>query len=121
MKKSFLLFLLTAGSLSAQETIAEPKPASKVEYGLEGMIGLSAGHRTVGINVGGPSLKVRIGSLKAGFGAFPSLVIVDDRAYPRLAVSPIVEYKSFLLITPYYGYDNKDRQIWTFGFGYRFK
>lgn len=122
MKRIVLALLFVTGSLFAQEKEAgKPKEATKIEYGLEGMIGLSAGSHTFGINVGGPSLKIKLGNVKVGFGAFPSLVIVDDKAYPRLAVSPIIEYKKLMLITPYYGYDTKDRQIWTFGLGYKFK
>jgi len=91
------------------------------EAGFEGMIGLSYGSKTVGINVGGPSLKFKVTpNFKIGVGAFPSLIILDKKAYPRLAVSPIIEYKKWMLIAPYYGYDTKDKIIWTLGLGYKF-
>jgi len=96
------------------------KPEKQIDLSLEGMIALSVGDGIVGINVGGPSLKLKINSFKIGVGAFPSLILMDEKALPRLAVSPIVEYKKWMLITPYYGYDSKDRMIWTFGLGYKF-
>lgn len=121
MKRKFILLLLcaTANPLFAQ-TETPTKEKKQVELGLDGMIGVSYGSETLGINVGGPSLKFRINKFKIGVGAFPSLIVVDDKATPRLAVSPIVEYRNVMLITPYYGYDSKDEQIWTFGLGYRF-
>jgi hypothetical protein len=104
----------------AQTQTTEVKPKKKVEWGIDGMLGISYGSETLGINVGGPSLKFRAGKFKIGAGCFPSLIVVDKKAMPRLAVSPIAEYRNFMLITPYYGYDSKDRQIWTFGAGYKF-
>ena len=103
----------------AQDT-ATSQPKKQVDFGLEGMIGLSYGSETLGINVGGPSLKFRFNKFKVGVGCFPSLIIVDNKAFPKLAVSPIVEYRNIMLITPYYGYDSKDKAIWTFGLGYKF-
>ena len=104
-------------ALAQTETTAQTK---KVEWGIDGMLAVSYGSKTLGINVGGPSLKLRLNIFKIGVGAFPSLVIIDKKAMPRLAVSPSIEYKNIMLITPYYGYDSRDRQIWTFGAGYRF-
>ena len=94
---------------------------AKIDFTLEGMIGVSFGDGIIGINVGGPSLKLKAKDFKIGVGAFPSLVIMHDKAAPRLAVSPIVEYKKWMLITPYYGYDSKDTMLWTFGIGYKFR
>lgn len=112
------------GSCFAQNPEA-PKPEQtkeekKIDIGLDGMVGVSIGEKTVGINVGGPSLKFRINKCKIGVGAMPSLFIRDDRAVPRLAVGPVAEYEHWMLIVPYYGYDADDKQIWTFGIGYRF-
>lgn len=115
--------LLAAFSANAQETtpVVTPAPEKKIEAGFDGMIAMSYGSDTFGINVGGPSLKYKFTkSFKIGVGAFPSLMIADDKAIPRLAVSPIIEYKNWMFITPYYGYDTKDKQIWTFGVGYKF-
>ncbi|GEP51494.1 hypothetical protein FNO01nite_21660 [Flavobacterium noncentrifugens] len=99
----------------------ETKAEKQINLTLEGMIGISVGDGIVGINVGGPSLKLKIKDFKIGVGAFPSLIIMDKKAVPRLAVSPIVEYKKWMLITPYYGYDSKDKMLWTFGIGYKFR
>lgn len=113
-----LMLSITLGFAQQKET---PKEPSKFEAGFEGMIGLSYGSDTFGINVGGPSLKYKAAPhFKLGVGAFPSLIVLDKKAYPRLAVSPIIEYKKWMFITPYYGYDAKDDTIWTFGFGYKF-
>jgi hypothetical protein len=119
--------MVTSASVSAQDnpvpavTQTTPAPEKKFEAGFEGMIGLSYGNETLGINVGGPSLKYRIAKdFKIGVGAFPSLIIVDSKAYPRLAVSPIIEYKKWMAITPYYGFDTSNKAIWTFGLGYKF-
>lgn len=122
-KSILLLFLCSAPAFcqEAEKPKTEEKQTEKIDIGLDGMLGLSVGNNVVGINVGGPSLKFRYRNIKIGVGAFPSLIILDDKAAPRLAVSPIVEYKKWMLITPYYGYDSKDKMIWTFGLGYKFK
>lgn len=92
-----------------------------MEAGFEGMIGLSASDRILALNVGGPSLKYKLSaSYKIGIGAFPSLILFEDKVLPRLAFSPIIEHKKWLLIVPYYGYDTKDRMLWTVGLGYKF-
>lgn len=115
------LMLQCAGSAIAQEQVNAPAPDKKFEAGFDGMLAVSAGEKTYAVNVGGPSLKYKFTSfLKIGVGAFPSLFVRDRQAVPRLAVSPIVEYKRWMFITPYFGYDSKGKQIWTFGFGYKF-
>lgn len=126
MKRDFTLaglfwaLLATAFAFSQAENPVPGKPKKQIDLGFDGMIGLSYGSETWGINVGGPSLKLRINKFKIGIGAFPSLIIADQKAMPRLAVSPIVEYRNIMLLTPYYGYDSQDEQIWTFGAGYKF-
>ena len=40
------------------------KPEKQIDLSLEGMIALSVGDGIVGINVGGPSLKLKINSFK---------------------------------------------------------
>lgn len=115
----YLLF--SSNCMLSQNTEPQLKPEKLVDLGFEGMIGLSFNKETIGINVGGPSLKFKFNkNFKIGVGAFPSLVIIDKKAYPKLGVSPIVEYKNWMFIAPYYGYDSKDQLIWTFGLGYRF-
>jgi len=118
-----MLFLnASAFAQNQAETTAVPtETKTKIDLTLEGMIGVSLGDGIVGINVGGPSLKLKINQIKIGVGAFPSLIIMDEKAVPRLAVSPILEYKKWMLIAPYYGYNSKDNIIWTFGMGYKFR
>ena len=119
---SAVLFSCVAISQTKEETKLEPKGENpSVDLALEGMIGVAVGNNAVGINVGGPSLKLKLKNYKIGVGAFPSLLILNGEAVPRLAVSPIVEYKKWMLITPYYGYDAEKKMIWTFGLGYKFK
>lgn len=118
--KAVLLGALLTASVAFSQTPEPAKEEKKVDLGLDGMAGISVGKKTVGINVGGPSLKFRINKFKIGVAAMPSLFIRDDRAVPRLAVGPVAEYGHWMLIAPYYGYDNDDRQIWTFGAGYKF-
>lgn len=115
-----LLLLCTRISFAQTEPAPQPEKAS-FEMKFEGILAVSCGSSAFGINVGGPSLKYKFApDFKVGVGAFPSLIVLDDKAVPRLAVSPIIEYKRWMLITPYYGYDAKNKQIWTFGIGYRF-
>jgi hypothetical protein len=117
----FLLLISTVGFTQTEAAPQSPPPEKKIQVGFEGMVGLSFNKETIGINVGGPSLKFKCSKdFKIGVGAFPSLVVIDEKAFPRLAVSPIIEYKHWMIITPYYGYDTKDNQIWTYGLGYRF-
>lgn len=100
---------------------SEKRTVKNVEAGFDGLLAVSYGSVALGINVGGPSLKYRFTkNFKIGAGAFPSLLIMDDKAQPRLGVSPIIEYKHWMLIAPYYGYNTKNKQIWTFGIGYKF-
>ncbi len=122
--KTVLLAILLqwAGNAFAQEQpVPAPSAEKKFEAGFDGMLAISAGEKTWAINVGGPSLKYKFTPIfKVGVGAFPSLFMRDRQAIPRLAVSPIVEYRRWMFITPYYGYDSKGKQIWTFGLGYKF-
>lgn len=98
-----------------------PAIAKNIEAGFDGLLAVTYGSNALGVNVGGPSLKYKFTKkFKVGVGAFPSLFIADDKAVPRLAVSPIIEYNRWMFITPYYGYDSKNKQIWTFGIGYKF-
>lgn len=126
IKKALLLSAVLFSCAVISQTQNEPKAEVKaekttVDFALEGMIGVVVGNNAVGINVGGPSLKLRLKNYKIGVGAFPSLLILKGEAVPRLAVSPIVEYRKWMLITPYYGYDAEKKMIWTFGLGYKFK
>ena len=126
VKKGLLAFMVMQGGLlmaqnNEQQPVQATEPPKKIEAGFDGLLAVSYGSDAFGINVGGPSLKYKFTkNFKVGVGAFPSLFIADDKAVPRLAVSPIIEYRKFMVITPYYGYDSKNKQIWTFGLGYKF-
>jgi hypothetical protein len=114
-------FFLLFSTLVFSQNEAVAKPEKKIETGFEGMLAVSFNSKTIGINVGGPSLKFKCSkNFKIGVGAFPSLLILDKKAAPKLGVSPIIEYKHWMLIAPYYGYDAKNKQIWTYGLGYKF-
>jgi hypothetical protein len=116
----FALVLLCYHNSFAQ-TQEAPKPTSKMEAGFEGMIGLSGSDRILALNVGGPSCKYKLSKdFKIGIGAFPSLILFEYKVLPRLAFSPIMEHQHWLFIAPYYGYDTKDRMLWTIGVGYKF-
>ena len=125
MKDKLLIILvlicLIMPSNNFAQTQEPPKPASKMEAGFEGMLGLSASDRILALNVGGPSCKYRFSNtFKIGIGAFPSLILFEDKVLPRLAFSPIIEHKKWLFIVPYYGYDKQDKMLWTVGLGYKF-
>ncbi|MFV8339337.1 hypothetical protein ACNQGL_08690 [Flavobacterium sp. LB3P21] len=123
LKNVFLLvFVCLSSKLCISQTKEEePKAVKKFDMAIDGMLGISYNGKALGINVGGPSLKLKWRKdLKIGVGAFPSLLVMDKKAAPRLAVSPIIEYKKWMVIAPYYGYDSSDRIIWTYGLGYKF-
>lgn len=120
--KSFLLFAFLFSTLISAQTEEKVKPESKIEAGFEGILGLSYSERIVGLHVGGPSFKYKLSkNFKIGMGAFPSLIMLDDKVLPRLGFSPILEYKKWNFIAPYYGFDSKNRELWSFGLGYKFK
>lgn len=119
MKVTFLAILFS--SLSFAQTEEKVKPESKIEAGFEGILGLSYSERIVALHVGGPSFKYKLSkNFKIGMGAFPSLIMLDDKVMPRLGFSPILEYKKWNLIAPYYGFDSKNKELWSFGLGYKF-
>ena len=119
-KKQILVLMLLSCFFSFAQIEEKPKPESKIDAGFEGMIGLSANNKAIALNVGGPSLKYKLRNhFKIGIGAFPSLIFLDKKIAPKLAFSPIVEHNKWLFIAPYYGYDAKNKMIWTFGVGYK--
>lgn len=119
--KIALGFFLLFSTLGFSQNEPAVKPEKKIEAGFEGMVAVSFNSKAIGINVGGPSLKFKCSkNFKIGVGAFPSLLIMDKKAVPKLGVSPIIEYKHWMIIAPYYGYDTKNKLIWTYGLGYKF-
>ena len=121
-KKQLLFVAVLISAFSFAQTAEKAKPESKISAGFEGILGLSYSERIVGLHVGGPSFKYNLGNnFKIGIGAFPSLIMLDDKVMPRLGFSPIIEYKKWNFIAPYYGFDSKNRELWSFGLGYKFK
>ncbi|WP_329806623.1 hypothetical protein [Flavobacterium facile] len=119
MKVMFLVLLFSVVSIA--QTEEKVKSENKIEAGFEGILGLSYNERIVALHVGGPSFKYKLSSnFKIGMGAFPSLIMLDDKVMPRLGFSPIIEYKKWNFIAPYYGFDSKNSQLWSFGLGYKF-
>lgn len=120
--KSFLFVAILFSTISFAQTPEKVKPENKIEAGFEGILGLSFSERIVALHVGGPSFKYNLGNhFKIGMGAFPSLIMLDDKVMPRLGFAPILEYKKWNFIAPYYGFDSKNRELWSFGLGYKFK
>jgi hypothetical protein len=120
-KKNIFLLMLLSCFCGFAQTDEKPKSESKIDAGFEGMIGLSVSNKVIALNVGGPSLKYKLRNhFKIGIGAFPSLIFLDKKIYPKLAFSPIVEHNKWLFIAPYYGYDGNNEMIWTVGIGYKF-
>jgi hypothetical protein len=122
MRMSLILPLLIATSFVAksQDTTAT-KNRSKLDLGLEGMIGLSFGNEFYALNVGGPALFLALNKdLKIGIGAFPSLYLLDDRLGARLGVSPRIDYKNLVVMAPFYHRDRTETWIWSVGLGYKF-
>jgi hypothetical protein len=119
--KRIVIFFLLSLSFGFGQTQKNVKSQNKMEAGFEGIIGLSFSDKILALNVGGPSLKYKISdNYKIGMGAFPSLILFENKVLPRLAFSPIIEHKKWLFIAPYYGYDGKDNMLWTLGVGYKF-
>ncbi|MFM9987953.1 hypothetical protein [Flavobacterium sp.] len=119
--KKYILLLMLLSCFCGFTQTEKPKSESKIDAGFEGMIGLSVSNKVIALNVGGPSLKYKLKNhFKIGIGAFPSLIFLDKKIYPKLAFSPIVEHNKWLFIAPYYGYDANNEMIWTLGVGYKF-
>lgn len=112
------LQLLAVAAL-AQE--AESRRAARWDFGLEGMLGVSAGPDFYALNVGGPSLLLQVHRhWKVGFGALPSFYVKEGSTGAKLGVSPRVDYKSFVLIAPFFHFEQSDRWVWSVGLGYKF-
>lgn len=119
MKVIFLAILFS--TICFAQTPENVKPEPKIEAGFEGILALSYSERIVGLHVGGPSFKYKFSkNFKIGMGAFPSLIMLDDKVMPRLGFSPIIEYKKWNFIAPYYGFDSSNKELWSFGLGYKF-
>lgn len=121
MKYVLLLTALLTGQFLFAQSSDSTRPRRKLSVGLEGMAGVSFGDKTVAFNVGGPHLKLKFTpELSVALAAFPSLLIVDSKAEPRLGIGPRLDYRSFVLIVPAFFHNKTDRWIWTAGVGYKF-
>mgnify|MGYP003600259933 FL=1 len=119
MKVIFLAILFS--TICFAQTPENVKPEPKIEAGFEGILALSYSERIIGLHVGGPSFKYKFSkNFKIGMGAFPSLIMLDDKVMPRLGFSPIIEYKKWNFIALYYGFDSSYKELWSFGLGYKF-
>ncbi|WP_114751411.1 hypothetical protein [Pleomorphovibrio marinus] len=112
------------------ETPSNPEPSeikspkkskAKLDFALEGMVGFSMWQDFYAFNVGGPSLKLRITEdLSIGVGALPSFYVYEGRTGARLGVSPRVDYKQWVFITPFLHMDSRDEWVFSVGLGYKF-
>lgn len=121
-KKQLLVVIVLFSTFSLAQSEQKQKPETKIEAGFEGILGLSFSERILALHVGGPSFKYKLSTnFKIGMGAFPSLIMLDDKVMPRLGFSPILEYKKWNFIAPYYGFDSNNKALWSFGLGFKFK
>jgi hypothetical protein len=118
---AFLVPVLLTGQFLFAQSADSTRPRRQLTVGLEGMAGVSAGNNTIAFNVGGPHLKLKLNkSIAVALAAFPSLLIVDGKAEPRLGVGPRLDYRNLVLIVPGYFHNKSDKWIWTAGLGYKF-
>ncbi|WP_066839750.1 hypothetical protein [Rufibacter ruber] len=105
----------------AQEQEKKEKENPKWDIGMEGRLGFAAGNDFYAFNVGGPSLMLRLNDdWKIGVGALPSFYIKEGKTGAKLGVSPRIDYKHFVLIAPFFHFDNPDKWVWSIGLGYKF-
>lgn len=122
--KLFVLLIpaLLAGRLLFAQSADSTRSPRPLSIGLEGMAGVSFGDKTVAFNVGGPHLKLKLGPFwSVALAAFPSLLIVDGKAEPRLGIGPRLDYRKLVLIVPAFFHNKSDKWIWTAGLGYKFQ
>lgn len=119
----FLLLLnliILTNAVKSQDTSANHQ-ASQVKVRVEGMLAFSAGQDFYSMNVGGPSLFLILNrNWKIGIGALPSLYLLNGKLGARLGVSPRIDYKSWVLIAPFFHRDTTGEWISSVGLGYKF-
>ncbi|MBL7842600.1 MAG: hypothetical protein JNK44_01965 [Cyclobacteriaceae bacterium] len=118
----FLLVLIfNIEKLLAQTDQALPDQKSNWNVGMEGMLGASVGKNFYSFNVGGPSLHLRLTKdLKIGVGALPSFYVRDGKTGAKLGVAPRLDYKSWVLIVPFFHFDKTEVWVASAGLGYKF-
>jgi hypothetical protein len=115
-----LFFICISFTVKSQEHHTV-KSSSRLDVGLEGMIGFSVGKNFYSMNVGGPSLFLVLNKdWKIGMGAFPSLYLLEGKLGARLGVSPKVEYKNLIFFAPFFYREKTEKWIWSVGLGYKF-
>jgi hypothetical protein len=120
--KTILVGALGLASLPALGQADSTATRRKADFGLEGMLAASIGPRFYSLNVGGPSFRLRLTKdLKVGVGALPSLYVKDGKLGAKLGVSPRLDYRDFVLIAPFFHFENQNRWKWSVGLGYMFK
>jgi hypothetical protein len=92
--------LLSIAGMGQEKNNEKP---SKVKISLEGMIGASFGKNFYTVNLGGPTLMLSVGKdWKLGVGAVPSLYAEGGKFGTRLGVTPRVDYKNLVFMTPFF-------------------
>lgn len=120
--KCVLIFVMVfISNFSRAQELMKTEASSKIDFGLEGMLGVSVGKDFYLINVGGPSLLLAINKdWKIGVGALPSIYVSDGKLGTRLGVSPRVDYKNLVIIMPFFHREAVNKWIWSVGLGYKF-
>lgn len=117
----FLVLNLYTQKLRAQSEPQSPDQKSNWNVGMEGMLGASVGKNFYSFNVGGPSLHLRLTKdLKIGVGALPSFYVRDGKTGAKLGVAPRLDYKSWVLIVPFFHFDKTEVWVASAGLGYKF-
>lgn len=117
----FLVVNFYTEELWAQTVQQAADQKSSWDVGLEGMLGASAGKNFYSFNVGGPSLHLRLTKdLKIGVGALPSFYVRDGKTGAKLGVAPRLDYKSWVLIVPFFHFDKTEVWVSSAGMGYKF-
>jgi len=115
-----LLFgvLLSNAGLSQEKN---NEKASKAKISLEGMIGASFGKNFYTVNLGGPTLMLSVSkNMKLGVGAVPSLYVEGGKFGTRLGVTPRVDYKNLVFMTPFFPVQPFGKWVGSVGVGYKF-
>jgi hypothetical protein len=121
MKIFTVSLLLTIGVLNLSYSQKKKEEESKVEIALEGILGMTVADNFFSVNVGGPSLLLRLSpAVKVGVGAFPSFFVRDSKTGARLAVGPRVDVKNFVVFGSFFHFDRTDEWVSSFGLGYKF-
>lgn len=121
MRKYVIIGMLVFGICGftvAQESKTEH---SNFKVGLEGMLGMSFADNFFSVNIGGPTLMLRVAQeIKVGVGAFPSVYVKESKSGARLGVGPRVDVKNFVLFSSFFHFDRADFWQGSIGIGYKF-